>query len=509
MDELLKELGVAGSKDKGLEVKERKVAQRKKELGVKELVRSGKKGTMGVERYEDKSSPKSSPKKKKAKKKKAKPLRPPSKGGAGVRCYMRYGNAGQMYRICKGPPPPTTKPPAVFTPLITPSTFIAQLSASSKGKISSYGDLSSSQRSNYHRLAQAQTREDRRENAEMNNEQYTLFLEQKRTDAKIDRLEDKLEKKKEKEEKKIQKNMEGKGILASNEEEIGKYYDKRLEKELKIARSSDSKEDFIKRKKEQIEKRFKEQTSRPLEDQASLMRGDLRSFLPDNIKDKLKKQKEGKLSENDKKALERTLGVFFRNYQAKLRLKQNKEVEQQFERNLKSREKQIKEGMKDKEARDRAKLEVAQRDSKTSGKTAEWVRKNVQLIFDKDYSGVGDLSKFAELTSKVAGSFERVQELKADLEKAQAEQKKTRGATKEKMDELEKQSLASKEARIKALTSKKLSKKELEKAKKKYAREQEQIRKAKVKIEKAEAKRLDAEEKEHNKLKKLLANIRK
>ena len=46
-----------------------------------------------------------------------------------MNCYMRYGNAGQLYRTCndnfgvKGP----RKPPDKFTPLITQAEFIEEI----------------------------------------------------------------------------------------------------------------------------------------------------------------------------------------------------------------------------------------------------------------------------------------------------------------------------------------------------------------------------------------------
>ena len=51
---------------------------------------------------------------------------------SGKRCYMRYGNQGQLYRVCAGPPPATSKPPAIFTPLITPVAFVKKLASKNK-----------------------------------------------------------------------------------------------------------------------------------------------------------------------------------------------------------------------------------------------------------------------------------------------------------------------------------------------------------------------------------------
>ena len=58
-----------------------------------------------------------------------------------MNCYMRYGNAGQLYRTCndnfgvKGP----RKPPDKFTPLITQAEFIEEIGRE-------YGKMSSSQK---------------------------------------------------------------------------------------------------------------------------------------------------------------------------------------------------------------------------------------------------------------------------------------------------------------------------------------------------------------------------
>jgi hypothetical protein len=171
----------------------------------------------------------------------------------GARCYMRYGNAGQLYRICKGPPPPTTKPPAVFVPKITPTAFVAKLMRSNP-KIKGYGDLSSSQKQNYHRLAMAQTRENMRENQALNHDEYKVFLAQKRADLRLDREEDRLRKQLAKEEKVIKRKVESKGPTAANPDEIQKYFDTLRDKRFKKESGESFKDNFFDEREARLKK---------------------------------------------------------------------------------------------------------------------------------------------------------------------------------------------------------------------------------------------------------------
>ena len=196
----------------------------------------------------------------------------------GARCYMRYGNAGQLYRICKGPPPPTKKPPAVFVPKLTPSAFVAKLMKGNKN-IKGYGDLSSSQKQNYHRLAMAQTRESMRENQALNHDEYKVFLAQKRADLKLDRAEDKIQKQLAQEEKSIKNKVERRGPTAANPEEIKKYFDKLKEKRFKLETGETFKENFFDDKEEKIKKNVAKRNKRSDKDKKRIQIEELRKEL--------------------------------------------------------------------------------------------------------------------------------------------------------------------------------------------------------------------------------------
>jgi hypothetical protein len=206
----------------------------------------------------------------------------------GARCYMRYGNAGQLYRICKGPPPPTKKPPAVFVPKLTPSAFVAKLMKGNKS-IKGYGDLSSSQKQNYHRLAMAQTRESMRENQALNHDEYKVFLAQKRADLKLDRAEDKIQKQLAQEEKSIKNKVERRGPTAANPEEIKKYFDKLKEKRFKLETGETFKENFFDDKEEKIKKNVAKREKRSDKDKKRLQIEALRKELVSKPKFELKK----------------------------------------------------------------------------------------------------------------------------------------------------------------------------------------------------------------------------
>ena len=140
-------------------------------------------------------------------------------------CYMRYGNAGQLYRTCNdnfgssGPP----KPPAVFTPLITPQEFADKI-----GK--TYDAMSSSQKQNYHRLASAismrEKREEQRKQKTMNEKEYKEYLQSKREDTRDNRKNKILMSRKLKEEKDLKRTLRQEGANISDKNEANLIYEK-------------------------------------------------------------------------------------------------------------------------------------------------------------------------------------------------------------------------------------------------------------------------------------------
>ena len=458
-----------------------------------------------------------------------------SKGGGAVRCYMRYGNQGQLYRICAGPPPPTTKPPAVFVPLISPVQFVEKLAKKDKS-IKSYGDLSSSQKQNYHRLAQAQSRAERRANRDLNNDQYTLYLEGKRMDAQIDRIEDKLEKKKEKEERRITKNMEERGILASTDTEIEKYYNKVEEKAIKKLESAEERREFFEGKKEAIERDFEKDLKEDRDDRLNIWESILRErvvskpeykdgkrvgiikgnfweqvqtpFGAKPLKDVVKalgmnelklmsnvEDKEGlnklkgdikkifdnipkfagqKLAKNikslddlkkvikHKKLDEKALKPFYqmtKEQEDKLLNSYKKHLEQKkkdridritndYERIQKNEKKRIEEIRERDIKKAKAKRKVAVRDAEAKGMSGKWIKKNVKLLFDKDFSGeVKDAKTLADILMGVEKSVEKVAEIDEDLDKLQ---KKLAKSKKKRVKDLTKSQEAEEKRKAKA-----------------------------------------------------------
>ena len=171
------------------------------------------------------------------------------------RCYMRYGNAGQMYRTCNsnfgstGP----RKPPDKFTPLITQAEFVEEIGRP-------YSKMSSSQQENYHRLASARAMRDKREEERkqltMNNKEYKEYLVSKKSTAKTARTDKVLFNKQERLQKDLSKEIENAsgGRLLEDEDAIKKA----------INRSIKTQEDRLNQpsyEKEFIEERVKERLS--------------------------------------------------------------------------------------------------------------------------------------------------------------------------------------------------------------------------------------------------------
>ena len=450
-----------------------------------------------------------------------------SKGGPGVRCYMRYRNNGTVFRICSGPPPPTTKPPAVFTPMISPEEFIRKLTKSNK-RIKSYGDLSDNQKREYHRLAQGNSRARRRENSEMNNDQYTLFLEQKRMDAQIDRVEDRLQRKREKEEKRVKRNMEERGILANNPEDIKKYFKMKTEKEIKSLKSDKFKEEFFESKKDDAEDRFKEALKEDDDikigrfidivdnekkltkyrtfkknEKGEMVKGpfekglyETKTFkfpgaegsytIEDMVKDfgfdrkvmlyqlgnnpnlqedlnkigkglinkKIIQANKGKpLNEDQLSALlnknrkrlplyemsDKTEKKIIDLYEDKMKERKDKaikKIEEQYKERLEKREKDIREINDTKQTKMNYKYKQAVKDAREKGKSYQWVKKNVRLIFDKDLSGKAKVGDIGDLLMGVDDALESIEDIDEELQELQAGQKKARKKRQKKKKEL-------------------------------------------------------------------------
>lgn len=134
---------------------------------------------------------------------------PPNVLPSNVRCFMRYGNSGGMYRICvdaDGFKDGVKTPPQKLAPLQTPEQFIKGL----KGK-DSYGDLTKGQKTEYHRLDMANRRKAERELIAKGKEEVKRQKELDRAERKKARLQ-KAKAKLEAKAKKEKEKAEGKKV---------------------------------------------------------------------------------------------------------------------------------------------------------------------------------------------------------------------------------------------------------------------------------------------------------
>ena len=100
----------------------------------------------------------------------------------GVRCYIRYNNQGNPYRICDdGKVPPPKKPPSKITPLIDPSEFA--------DKYGGYANLSKEQTKTYHRLYMAKQRAEERDLQQGGEDFQDLIKAEKQKKKEIRKLE--------------------------------------------------------------------------------------------------------------------------------------------------------------------------------------------------------------------------------------------------------------------------------------------------------------------------------
>jgi len=173
-------------------------------------------------------------------------------------CYMRYGNAGQLYRTCNNNfgGSGTPKPPAVFTPLITPQEFADKI-----GK--SYEFMSSSQKQNYHRLASARSMRERRleekKQSVMNKQEYKDYLQSKKQDTKDNRENKTLINRKVKEEKELQKSLRNEGAKIGDKGEIKEFIENEvIPARIKTILSEKFKEDWVNKEMSKSVKEIKD-----------------------------------------------------------------------------------------------------------------------------------------------------------------------------------------------------------------------------------------------------------
>lgn len=120
--------------------------------------------------------------------KKAQP-RPANSNEGNVRCYIRYNNQGNPYRICDGGEPKDgfPKPPSQITAPITPQAFMEHLDKT-------YIELTDGQRGEYHRLDMANRRLEERMDDKVA-EQYAKVIKNQRkvrkAQARLNKLEGK------------------------------------------------------------------------------------------------------------------------------------------------------------------------------------------------------------------------------------------------------------------------------------------------------------------------------
>jgi len=109
----------------------------------------------------------------------------------GVRCYIRYNNRGNPYRICDDGQNPANKkkPPSVITPAIDPEDFAE--------KFGGYANLSKEQQRTYHRLYMRRVRKENQAEAEAGEGVANVLRAQRRVakeKARVEKLEAKQKK---------------------------------------------------------------------------------------------------------------------------------------------------------------------------------------------------------------------------------------------------------------------------------------------------------------------------
>jgi len=176
----------------------------------------------------------------------AKP-RPPNQNPNDVRCYIRYNNQGNPYRICDDGGKPD-KPPAQITPPIPVEEFLNKLGRT-------YGELTEGQRREYHRIDMANRRfEEREANAPAKDALDEVLREQRRLGGFVSQ------------QKRIDEAIERKQLKIKEQEIAEKY--KEIVKKSNLRKKDIKgtlKEDFLKQAglTDKVRKEFKEKGIKP------------------------------------------------------------------------------------------------------------------------------------------------------------------------------------------------------------------------------------------------------
>lgn len=162
-----------------------------------------------------------------------------------IRCYMRYGNAGQLYRVCNTDKKftPKDKKVAILTPLITQEEFVDKVGRP-------YSKMSSSQQQNYHRLASARAMRDKREEEKKqstyNKEEYKDYIESRKTMNKDFKERQQLLREKQREEKALIQSVKfGRGDKFGDKEDIRQHFQDTIGGKIKEWKSGKKKQPFI------------------------------------------------------------------------------------------------------------------------------------------------------------------------------------------------------------------------------------------------------------------------
>ena len=168
-----------------------------------------------------------------------------------LRCYMRYGNAGQAYRVCNNDSKftPPDKPIAKIVAMITPQEFSERIGVP-------YTEMSSSQKSNYHRLASGLSMREKRveegKQKDMNKAEYKEHIKSMKTDVKSVKENKLLYKIKQEEEKTLKNLIEREDFNLSSKKQIKQFINKEVIPEKVKELKADKGEEFIKKEVERL-----------------------------------------------------------------------------------------------------------------------------------------------------------------------------------------------------------------------------------------------------------------
>ena len=374
-----------------------------------------------------------------------------------TRCFMRYTNTGQIYRICESEEEKVSrigkkqKRIAEYKPPQLPADFLSQINKR-------YTQLTDGQRREYQRLATAQHRAQAREGQELNVEQYKVFLENKRADTKLERQEDKLRREKEREEKTLKSRMEGRGKEVKNKEDVERYFDITLKDSLKKLNSATYKENFL-------EKAIENQKDRKKDFYRDW--GKNKTRWNEAVKERFEILKESIKDEIDKR-------------------------KDSFDDHVGVETQRLKEKLKVRKLQALHKLEQKQKDIATKNNLPmKWVKKNVSLIFDEkkkfDIKDALDIKKLLDSKGKIEEIQEKIDDINyKQYELTEKKKKKLGILTKKQEKEKKAQEQAEKDEKEKIKAEKKKSK--IKKKQLKVLKANEAEKKAKEIIAKSHAK---------------------